>query len=72
MSSYFPVRSAGSILILEVISGPSQGLRYSINSTDSSRLPLSIGRVAPSDLLVKDLEVSGKHASINWNSNVSF
>lgn len=58
-----------SILMLEVISGPSQGLHYSIKSTDSSRLPLTIGRVAPSDFLVKDSEVSGKHALITWNHN---
>ncbi|XP_004296916.1 PREDICTED: protein phosphatase 2C 70-like [Fragaria vesca subsp. vesca] len=56
-------------LNLEVISGPSRGLRYSIPSTNSSRLPLTLGRVPPSDLLLKDSEVSGKHASINWNLN---
>ncbi|BFG15338.1 hypothetical protein CerSpe_016120 [Prunus speciosa] len=56
-------------LNLEVISGPSQGLRCSVQSTNSARLPLTLGRVPPSDLLVKDSEVSGKHALINWNSN---
>ncbi|ONI28672.1 hypothetical protein PRUPE_1G154400 [Prunus persica] len=56
-------------LNLEVISGPSQGLRCSVQSTNSARLPLTLGRVPPSDLLLKDSEVSGKHALINWNSN---
>lgn len=64
-------RSAGTCLNLEVISGPSQGLRCSVQSTNSARLPLTLGRVPPSDLLLKDSEVSGKHALINWNSNVS-
>ncbi|ONI28674.1 hypothetical protein PRUPE_1G154400 [Prunus persica] len=62
-------RSAGTCLNLEVISGPSQGLRCSVQSTNSARLPLTLGRVPPSDLLLKDSEVSGKHALINWNSN---
>ncbi|XP_068331577.1 protein phosphatase 2C 70-like [Pyrus communis] len=56
-------------LNLEVISGPSHGLRCSVQSTNSSRLPMTLGRVPPSDLLLKDSEVSGKHALINWNSN---
>ncbi|EEF45364.1 protein phosphatase 2C 70 [Ricinus communis] len=55
-----------SCLSLEVISGPSRGLRCSIKSTSASRLPLTLGRVS-SDLLLKDSEVSGKHAMINWN-----
>ncbi|VFQ65244.1 unnamed protein product [Cuscuta campestris] len=58
-----------SVLMLEVISGPSCGLRYSVQSSDTSRLPLSLGRVAPSDIMLKDSEVSGKHALINWNLN---
>ncbi|WOH16028.1 hypothetical protein DCAR_0935577 [Daucus carota subsp. sativus] len=58
-----------SILMLEVISGPSRGLRYSTHSTNKSGLPLTLGRVSPSALLLKDSEVSGKHAMINWNSN---
>ncbi|GKB61491.1 retrovirus-related pol polyprotein from transposon TNT 1-94 [Tanacetum coccineum] len=69
MSSYISVRSAGSILNLEVISGPSRGTHYSIQSTNKSKLPLTLGRVLPSDLLVVDSEVSGKHALINWNLN---
>ncbi|TKY71197.1 phosphatase 2C 70 [Spatholobus suberectus] len=56
-----------SCLTLEVISGPSQGLRCSVQSTNPSRLPLTLGRVSPSDLLMKDSEVSGKHALIKWN-----
>ncbi|KAF2284152.1 hypothetical protein GH714_019582 [Hevea brasiliensis] len=55
-----------SCLSLEVISGPSSGVRCSVQSTSSSRLPLTLGRVS-SDLLLKDSEVSGKHAMINWN-----
>ncbi|PHU30620.1 Protein phosphatase 2C 70 [Capsicum chinense] len=58
-----------SILVLEVISGPCQGLQHSVQSTDTSKLPLTLGRVTPSDILVKDSEVSGKHAMINWNIN---
>lgn len=58
-----------SILMLEVISGPCQGLQHSMQSTDTSRLPLTLGRVTPSDILVMDSEVSGKHAMINWNIN---
>ncbi|CAJ1925294.1 unnamed protein product [Sphenostylis stenocarpa] len=56
-----------SCLTLEVINGPSRGLRCSVQSINSSRLPLTMGRVSPSDLLIKDSEVSGKHAMIKWN-----
>ena len=70
VSSYISVRSAGSILTLKVISGPSSGAHYSIQSTNKSKLPLTLGRVSPSDVLVTDSEVSGKHAMINWNQNV--
>ncbi|XP_009611776.1 protein phosphatase 2C 70-like [Nicotiana tabacum] len=58
-----------SILMLEVISGPCQGLQHSMQSTNTSRLPLTLGRVTPSDILLKDSEISGKHAMINWNIN---
>ncbi|XP_023006288.1 protein phosphatase 2C 70-like [Cucurbita maxima] len=58
-----------SYLTLEVASGPSRGVRYSIHSADTSRLPLTLGRVPPSDLQLKDSEVSGKHALIKWNLN---
>ncbi|KAL5782554.1 hypothetical protein ACOSP7_007583 [Xanthoceras sorbifolium] len=58
-----------SCLSLEVVSGPSRGLRCFIQSTSGSKLPLTLGRVSPSDLLLKDSEVSGKHALINWNAN---
>ncbi|XP_027116243.1 protein phosphatase 2C 70 [Coffea arabica] len=58
-----------SILTLEVVSGLSHGTRCCVKSTDTSRLPLTLGRVSPSDLLVQDSEVSGKHARINWNPN---
>ncbi|KAI3752001.1 hypothetical protein L2E82_23100 [Cichorium intybus] len=64
-----PTADQRSILTLEVISGPSCGARYSIQSTNKSKLPLTLGRVSPSDVLVTDSEVSGKHAKINWNLN---
>ena len=70
-SSYVSVRIAGSCLTLEVISGPSRGIRCSVQSINTSKLPLTLGRVSPSDLLLKDSEVSGKHAMINWNLNVN-
>ncbi|CAK7326997.1 unnamed protein product [Dovyalis caffra] len=62
------IADQGSYLSLEVISGPSRGLRCSIESISASRLPLTLGRVS-SDLLLKDSEVSGKHAMINWNAD---
>ncbi|XWS09012.1 hypothetical protein CRYUN_Cryun40dG0049000 [Craigia yunnanensis] len=58
-----------SCLSLEVVSGPSRGIRCSVQSINISRLPLTLGRVSPSDILLNDSEVSGKHAMINWNSN---
>ncbi|KAK1317031.1 Protein phosphatase 2C 70 [Acorus calamus] len=58
-----------SVINLEVISGLCRGLCYSREST--SGLPLTIGRVPPSDLLLKDNEVSGKHALIDWNADKS-
>ncbi|KAL6526564.1 hypothetical protein OROGR_015654 [Orobanche gracilis] len=68
---FIPTYSAkrGSILMLEVISGPSRGLQYTIQSTNTSKLPVTIGRVSPSDVILKDSEVSGKHVMINWNIN---
>ncbi|XP_042021626.1 protein phosphatase 2C 70-like isoform X2 [Salvia splendens] len=59
----------GSILKLEVVSGPARGLQYSVKSTNATELPVTIGRVSPGDLILKDSEVSGKHAMINWNAN---
>ncbi|CAO2832083.1 unnamed protein product [Amaranthus hypochondriacus] len=59
----------GTCLSLEVISGPTRGLHISLCSSDDSKLPLILGRVPPSNLLLKDLEVSGKHALIKWNSD---
>lgn len=70
--SYISARSAGSSLTLEVISGPCRGLRFSVHSTSTSKLPVTFGRVSPCDILLKDSEVSGKHALINWNLNVNF
>ncbi|GMH29263.1 hypothetical protein Nepgr_031106 [Nepenthes gracilis] len=63
------ISDQGSSLTLEVISGPSRGLCYSLWSTNTSKLPVTLGRNSPSDLLLKDSEVSGKHAMINWNLN---
>lgn len=71
MPSHLSIRGAGSCLTLEVITGPSCGLRCSVQSTIPSKLPLTLGRVSPSDLLIKDSEVSGKHALINWNLDVN-
>ncbi|KAL6970392.1 protein-serine,threonine phosphatase [Sarracenia purpurea var. burkii] len=67
--SFIPKGNAESSLTLEIISGPSRGLCCSVQSTNASRLPLTLGRIAPSDLLLQDSEVSGKHALINWNLN---
>lgn len=57
-----------SILNLEVIAGPSHGISCSRQSSRPSMLPITLGRVPPSDLVFKDSEVSGKHAQINWNA----
>ncbi|XP_062187320.1 protein phosphatase 2C 70-like isoform X2 [Phragmites australis] len=57
-----------SNLDLEVIAGPSHGISCSRKSTSSSMLPITLGRVPPNDLVLKDSEVSGKHARINWNA----
>lgn len=70
MGSCCSLRSAGCTLVLEVISGPCHGSRHSIESSDTSKLPVTIGRVSPADITLKDSEVSGKHAMINWNINV--
>lgn len=59
----------GSCLSLEVITGPARGVRCSVLPTDASKLPLTLGRVPPSSFLLKDSEISGRHAMINWNSN---
>ncbi|KAK9672019.1 hypothetical protein RND81_12G070500 [Saponaria officinalis] len=67
ISSNFPDQGSG--LSLEVVTGPASGLYYSVMSTDASKLPLTLGRVPPSGLLLKDSEISGKHARINWNPN---
>ncbi|XWS39342.1 hypothetical protein CRYUN_Cryun18bG0043800 [Craigia yunnanensis] len=40
----------------KVVSGPSRGLRCYVQSTITSRLPLTLGKVSPSDLLLKDSE----------------
>ena len=62
-------RSAESSLVLEVIAGPCHGICCSRQST-SPVLPIILGRVPPSDLVLKDSEVSGKHARISWNVKV--
>ncbi|XP_073027034.1 protein phosphatase 2C 70-like isoform X1 [Primulina eburnea] len=58
-----------STIMLEVISGPSRGLQYSVQSTNTSKLPVTVGRVLPCNILLKDSEVSGKHSMINWNAS---
>ncbi|XVE66043.1 hypothetical protein DITRI_Ditri08aG0049700 [Diplodiscus trichospermus] len=55
----------GDSLVVEVIPDPSEDILL----TCTSRLPLTFGRVSPSDLLLKDSEVSGKQEMIDWNSN---
>ncbi|XP_018442322.2 protein phosphatase 2C 70 [Raphanus sativus] len=62
------VKDQRSWLSLEVISGPSLGLQYAVHSTSNSKLPVNLGRVS-SDMILKDSEVSGKHAQITWNSS---
>ncbi|KAG8098709.1 hypothetical protein GUJ93_ZPchr0013g34737 [Zizania palustris] len=59
----------GSNLALEVIAGPSHGVNRYLQSGNKSMLPVTLGRVPPSDLVIKDSEVSGKHAQIDWNAN---
>ncbi|MQL83049.1 hypothetical protein Taro_015526 [Colocasia esculenta] len=58
-----------SSLSLEVISGPSTGLQCSRQSTNPSDLPLTLGRISSSDVVLEDPGVSGKHAVINWNKD---
>ncbi|KAH7679548.1 Kinase associated protein phosphatase protein [Dioscorea alata] len=65
------VGSLRSCLTLEVIAGPARGSCCSRQSKDTDKLPLTLGRVSPCDLLLKDSEVSGKHALIDWNMNSS-
>uniref|UniRef100_A0A0E0GVE6 protein-serine/threonine phosphatase n=1 Tax=Oryza nivara TaxID=4536 RepID=A0A0E0GVE6_ORYNI len=59
----------GSNLSLEVIAGPSHGINHYMQSGNKSMLPVTLGRVPPSHLVLKDSEVSGKHAQIDWNAN---
>ncbi|XP_078442496.1 kinase associated protein phosphatase [Wolffia australiana] len=59
-----------STLMLEVISGPSSGIRC-IRLSENCSAPLTLGRVSSSDLLLEDSGVSGKHAIVNWNKNIS-
>ncbi|XP_010420727.1 PREDICTED: protein phosphatase 2C 70 [Camelina sativa] len=60
------VKDQRSWMSLEVIAGPAIGLQHAVNSTSTS--PVKLGRVSPADLVLKDSEVSGKHAQITWNS----
>ncbi|XP_010492983.1 PREDICTED: protein phosphatase 2C 70-like [Camelina sativa] len=60
------VKDQRSWMSLEVIAGPAIGLQHAVNSTITS--PVKLGRVSPADLVLKDSEVSGKHAQITWNS----
>ena len=57
----------GSTLTLKVVSGPSIGTVF----TKTPGQPLTIGRVPTNNLVLNDPEVSGKHASIKWNSKVN-
>ncbi|VAI23809.1 unnamed protein product [Triticum turgidum subsp. durum] len=60
---------ARSHLALEVIAGPSHGINRYLQSGNTSMLPMTLGRIPQSDLVLKDSEVSGKHARIDWNPN---
>ncbi|CAH2072379.1 unnamed protein product [Thlaspi arvense] len=62
------VKDQRSWLCLEVIAGPSTGLQHAVHSTSTAELPVKLGRVSPSVFILKDSEVSGKHAQITWNS----
>ncbi|KAF7075540.1 hypothetical protein CFC21_080308 [Triticum aestivum] len=59
--------TVGSHLALEVIAGPSHGINRYLQSGNTSMLPMTLGRIPQSDLVLKDSEVSGKHARIDWN-----
>jgi hypothetical protein len=61
----------GSNLFLEVISGPSAGLRISQHAKERQSISLTVGRIPQNDLVLNDPEVSGKHALISWNSKVN-
>ncbi|XP_037436740.1 protein phosphatase 2C 70-like isoform X1 [Triticum dicoccoides] len=61
--------TVGSHLALEVIAGPSHGINRYLQSGNTSMLPMTLGRIPQSDLVLKDSEVSGKHARIDWNPN---
>jgi len=54
---------------LEVIGGPVAGLRAEKQAVGSNAL-LSIGRLPQNDLVLNDLEVSGKHVVISWSAKV--
>lgn len=54
-------------MTLEVVYGPSTGLRISINAIESPSPVITIGRAPYNKLTVNDLEVSSKHAAISWN-----
>jgi protein phosphatase len=56
--------SAGSHIALEDV-GPSYGINRYLQSDNTSMLPMTLGRIPQSDLVLKHSEVSGKHAQIN-------
>lgn len=58
-------------MFLEVISGPSAGLRISQHAKEKQSIVLTVGRIPQNDLVLNDPEVSGKHALISWNSKVN-
>ncbi|KAH7299345.1 hypothetical protein KP509_24G006800 [Ceratopteris richardii] len=59
--------SHGTIINLEVVSGTSLGASATCYPGQS----ITIGRLPTNGLVIKDAEVSGKHASITWNSQNS-
>ncbi|XP_002970567.2 protein phosphatase 2C 70 isoform X1 [Selaginella moellendorffii] len=70
-SSGTGAQHAGSSISLEVLTGPSAGNRLLRTLPEDGGLALSIGRISQNDLVLNDSEVSGKHAVINWNCDVS-
>ncbi|KAG0470223.1 hypothetical protein HPP92_016923 [Vanilla planifolia] len=54
-----------------ISSSPCEGVNHVRGKDDTTILPLTLGRVSPSDLILKDSEVSGRHAFIDWNTHKS-
>ena len=68
--SRLPPTPAGPTLVLEVISGPATGSKFTLR-VDSGQPDCTIGRVKSNDLQLNDGEVSSKHAIVRWNDKVT-